>query len=134
LTTSWDERTIPKVEERRTHSRLLACIPAYLESTRDPQDLALIRDVSVRGARLFTRTSLPNGMPVHLQLYIGGEAEAPKHANGHVVRADRRDVALSDVWSWEVGVEFDSPIEGYEHEIEELSKRQEEIGILKPKS
>ena len=122
------------MEERRTHARMLACIPAYLESTRDPQDLALIRDVSVRGARLFTRTSLPNGMAVHLQLYIGGEAEAPKQARGHVVRADRRDVALSDVWSWEVGVEFDSPIEGYEHEIEELSKRQEEIGILKPKS
>jgi hypothetical protein len=122
------------VDERRTHSRRLACIPAYLESTRDPQDLALIRDVSVRGARLFTRTGLPNGMAVHLQLYLGGEAQPPKQATGHVVRADRRDIALSDVWSWEVGVEFDAPIEGYEDEIEALSRRQEEIGILKPKS
>jgi hypothetical protein len=73
-------------------------------------------------------------MPVHLQLYIGGDAVAPKQASGHVVRADRRDIALSDVWSWEVGVEFDAPIEDYEDEIEALSRRQEEIGILKPKS
>jgi hypothetical protein len=121
------------VNERRTHARLLACIPAYLESTREAHDLALIRDVSVRGARLFTRTRLPPGEPVHLELYISGEGSPPRLASGKVVRSDRRDIAVSDVWSWEVGVEFDAPIEGYEADIEQLSRYQESIGVVKPK-
>src|ERR1051325_2586120 len=75
-----------RVDERRAHTRLLACIPAYLESKRDEQDLALIRDVSVSGARLLTRTKLPAGVPIHLALYMGAEGTAPKLANGRVVR------------------------------------------------
>jgi hypothetical protein len=122
------------VDERRAHTRLLACIPAYLESKRDEQDLALIRDVSVSGARLLTRTKLPTGVPIHLELYMGAEGAAPKLASGRVVRADRRAIAVSDVWSWEVGVEFDEPIAGYEREIEEISRHQEALGILKPSS
>jgi hypothetical protein len=122
------------VDDRRAHTRLLACIPAYLESKRDAQDLALIRDVSVSGARLLTRTSLAAGATVHLELYMGAEGSSPKLASGRVVRADRRAKSVSDVWSWEIGVEFDAPIHGYEHEIEQLSRHQEELGIVKPSS
>jgi len=122
------------VEERRVAARRIACIPAYLESSNDPQDLALIRDVSARGARLFTRAKLPHGLAVHLLLYVRGEGEAPVPANGRVVRADRRDIELSDVWPWEIGVEFDAPLEETDGEIEALSQRQQALGIIKPSS
>jgi hypothetical protein len=122
------------VEERRTASRLIACIPAYLDSIQDEHDLALIRDVSTTGARLFTRTKLPIGLSVRLELYVRGDAGTPSEAMGHVVRSDRRDLALSDVWPWEVAVEFEAPLEDAEHEIEALSERQLAMGIVKPPS
>ena len=122
------------MEERRTASRLIACIPAYLDSIQDEHDLALIRDVSTTGARLFTRTKLPIGLSVRLELYVRGDAGTPSEAMGHVVRSDRRDLALSDVWPWEVAVEFEAPLEDAEHEIEALSERQLAMGIVKPPS
>ena len=127
--------SIPRqVDERRAHIRLLACIPAYLDSTRDTHDLALIRDVSLSGALLLTRTELEAGVAVTLELYLGGDAEPPKHATGRVVRVDRRPPEVSDVWSWEVGVVFDANIQGYEQELEEISRRQEALGIVKLRS
>jgi hypothetical protein len=122
------------VEERRTSSRLIACIPAYLDSIQDEHDLALIRDVSTSGARLLTRTKLPVGLSVHLELYVRGDAATPSEVSGHVVRSDRRDIALSDVWPWEVAIEFEVPLEDAHHEIEELSERQLAMGIIKPPS
>jgi len=71
---------------------------------------------------------------VTLELYLGGDTAPPKRAGGRVVRTDRRAPEVSDVWSWEVGVVFDAPIEGYEREIEEISRRQEALGIAKLRS
>lgn len=119
------------MEERRTNSRQLTCIPAYFESKRDSQDLALIRDVSVTGARLYTRVKLEPNEAVTLHLYLGPESSPPRKTEGSVVRVERRDPAQSDVWTFEVGVVFASPITAYESEIEELCKRQEAAGILK---
>ncbi|HEX4473518.1 MAG TPA: PilZ domain-containing protein [Polyangiaceae bacterium] len=118
------------MDERRSHSRQLTCIPAFFESKRDAQDLALIRDASVSGARLFTRTRLELDEPVNLRLYLGRESDPPRQAIGRVVRAERRDPAQADVWSWEIGVEFSEAIDGYEREIAELCQRQEAAGIL----
>ncbi len=122
------------MEERRTASRLIACIPAYLDSKQDEHDLALIRDVSTTGARLLTRTNLPIGQSVHVELYVRGDAGTPSQATGRVVRSDRRDIALSDVWPWEVAIEFEAPLEDADHEIEALSERQLAMGIIKPPS
>jgi len=122
------------VEERRTAARRIACIPAYLDSMRDEQDLALIRDVSARGARLFTRTELSVGLAVHLRLYVRGDSAPPNEARGRVVRSESRDIAVSDVWPWEIAVEFEAPLEDDGEEIEALSQRQLELGIIKPPS
>jgi hypothetical protein len=119
------------MDERRAFTRQLTCIPAYFESRRDPKDLALIRDVSISGARLFTRLKLAVDDPVSLHLCLGQEADPPRKANGRVVRVDQRDPALSDVWGWEIGVEFDVAITPYADEIEDLCKRQEAAGVLK---
>jgi hypothetical protein len=119
------------MEDRRLHARQLTCIPAYFESKADSQDLALIRDVSVTGARLYTRVRLEQNHVVTLHLYLGEETEPPRQTTGHVVRVDRREAALSDVWGWDVGIVFDTPIAAYEKEIAELCRRQELAGILK---
>lgn len=119
------------MEERRSSDRHLSCIPASFESQEDSQDLALIRDVSTKGARIFTRTELALGDRVTLHLYLGKQAESPRSASGRIVRADRREPELSEVWRWELGVEFDVPITEYEKEIEDLTKRQQAAGVLK---
>jgi hypothetical protein len=119
------------MEDRRTHARQLTCIPAFFASKEESQDLALIRDVSVSGARLYTRIRLDPGHLVTLHLYLGEETSPPRQAAGHVVRVDRRDAALSDVWGWDVGIVFDDPISAYEAEIAALCARQEAAGILK---
>ena len=134
MTDARKQRTIRSVEERRTASRLIACIPAYLDSIHDEHDLALIRDVSSTGARLLTRTKLPIGLSVHLELYVRGDGGTPTEASGHVVRSDRRERAVSDVWPWEIAVEFEAPLEDADHEIESLSERQAAMGIVKPPS
>jgi len=118
------------MEDRRSFSRQLTCIPAYFESKADPQDLALIRDVSTSGARLLTRGKLELDETVTLHLYLT-ETDEPRKASGRVVRVDRRDLNVADVWGWEIGVEFDIAITPYEKEIEELCRRQEEAGVLK---
>jgi len=119
------------MEERRTNSRQLTCIPAFFESKRDSQDLALIRDVSVTGARLYTRVKLDPEDSVTLHLYLGPESSPPRKTEGRVVRVERRDPTQSDVWAFEIGVVFAAPITAYESEIEALCKRQEAAGILK---
>lgn len=119
------------MDDRRSFSRQLTCIPAHFESRSDPEDLALIRDVSTSGARLYTRAKLELGETVTLHLYLGLPSDDARKASGRVVRVDRRDAALADVWGWEIGVEFDVAITAYEKEIEELCRRQEAAGVLK---
>jgi hypothetical protein len=119
------------MEERRASGRQFTCIPAYFESRRDPQDLALIRDVSPTGARLYTRIRLAVDEELSLHLCLGQEDDPPRVAKGKVVRVDRRDPALSDVWSFDIGVVFEAPITEYTSEIEDLCARQEAAGVLK---
>jgi hypothetical protein len=119
------------MDDRRSFLRQLTCIPVHFESKSDPQDLALIRDVSVSGARLYTRGKLELDETVNLHLYLGLESDEPRKASGRVVRVDRRDLALADIWRWEIGVEFDVAITPYEKEIEALCRRQEAAGVLK---
>lgn len=114
--------------ERRTDVRKLSCIPAYVESNQ--QHLALIRDVSLTGALLFTRSKFEVGEPVHLSLYLAEGAKEARRADGRVVRAVER-AGDRDVWNYEVGVQFDEPIEQYADEIEKLRERQAKIGVLK---
>src|SRR6185436_16916929 len=77
-----------RMDERRSFTRQLTCIPAYFESKADPQDLALIRDVSTSGARLLTRAKLELDESVTLHLYLGGEGDEPRKASGRIVRVD----------------------------------------------
>ena len=117
--------------ERRSSSRQLTCIPAAFDSERTSRDLALICDASTTGARLFTQGELQLEEPVTLELFLGPGASERRRIEAKVVRVERRAAAVSEVWPWEIGVEFDEPITAYQKEIEELSRRQEASGLLK---
>ena len=119
------------MEERRNASRRLSCIPANIESKQDASHLALIHDVSSTGARLFTRAKLDVDDEVTLSLYLSPDQKPPREASGKIVRVTERDIDKSDVWRWEVGVEFHASIEEYAAEIEALIERQRKVGVLK---
>lgn len=119
-----------KSDERRRDPRQFSCIPAYVESKNETQHLALIRDVSPGGARLFVRNKLPVDEVVHLSLYLSGKDETPRPASGVVIRCEPRS-GPRDVWQYEIAVEFDTPIDDYADEISELTRRQEEMGLFK---
>ena len=116
--------------DRRSHSRQLSCIPASLGGTDEADGVAFIRDVSVTGARLYTRAKMELGAQVVLNLYLA-DSGGPRQAKGRVVRVEPGDPQRFELWSWEIGVQFDEPITAYEKEIEELSRRQQESGILR---
>ncbi len=119
-----------KSDERRRDPRNFSCIPAYVESKDEMQHLALIRDVSPGGARLFLRNKLPVDEVVHLSLYLSGDDDKPRPASGIVIRCEPRQ-GPRDVWQFEVAIEFDTPIDDYADEIAELTRRQEDMGLFK---
>jgi hypothetical protein len=117
--------------ERRSSFRQLTCIPAAFDTEKNTGDLALICDASTTGARLFTRGELKLEEPVTLELYLGPAPAEPKKVDARVVRVEKRPPTVSEVWPWEIAVEFDEPISAYQKEIEDLCRRQEASGILK---
>ena len=119
------------MEERRSHIRQLTCIPANLGKAQEADQVALIRDASISGARLFARSEMAIDEPVTLNLYITDDPKVSRPVRGRVVRVERRAREVADVWSWDVGVEFDEPITDYADEIEALCERQRDSGLLK---
>jgi hypothetical protein len=119
------------MQDRRSHPRQLTCVPASLESRWSAQDLALIRDASVSGARLFTEVRLEPNEEVLLNLFLEQDSETPRQVRARVVRCEPTDPQRVDVWAWQIAVEFLESIQGYEKELEELCRRQEQAGTLK---
>ena len=112
--------------ERRTEVRHLACFPADLQTNTT----ALIRDLSVSGAFLLTRVPMKIGEAIRLSLYLVGEQAAPVVADGRVVRHERRSSDCDDVWQYSVGVQFDSPLNDYQAEIQALASKQATLGFF----
>jgi hypothetical protein len=117
--------------ERRSSFRQLTCIPVAFDSEKSAHDVALICDASTTGARLYTRGELQLQEPVTLELFLKPAPTEPRRVDAKVVRVERTALAVSEVWPWEVAVEFDEPITAYQKEIEDLCRRQEASGILK---
>ena len=120
------------MDERRAVARQLTCIPAHVELPEaGGSQLALIHDLSIQGALLYTRLELDVGEAVELSLFLSSDDSPARPAAGRVVRCARRPIDRSDVWHWEVGLVFDEPITQYEDEIRQLCDRQRKIGLLK---
>lgn len=120
----------PSERERRGAPRQLSCIPAFVKTEEVSRQVAIIRDVSIRGALLFTRAKFAVDDDVALSLYISNDCKIARDVSGRVRRIERRTDDGTEVWPYEAGIEFDSPITEYEKEIEALNKRLEEEGVL----
>jgi Tfp pilus assembly protein PilZ len=115
--------------ERRTETRRLTCIPVELERQDEP-DLALIRNVSLGGALLYTRTECQIGDELRLHVHFTG-ADDGVPVDGTVVRVRPREHGRRDLWRFEIGVQFEAPLEAYQEQIRELAERQERMGLFK---
>jgi hypothetical protein len=113
-------------EDRRTNTRHIACFPAHVEvPENDHTQIALIRNVSVDGALLLTRSVYEVGKELSLKLFLSGDASVDPHdATAVVVRSGRRDVERADLWPFDAAVTFGEPLENLEDEIKQLAKRQ----------
>ena len=111
----------------RAAPRRLTCIPTDVETEHDPTQIAVIIDASVIGARLATAVKLTPGETVKLALYLADDERGPRPASGKVVRVEPRAKEIADLWMYDVGVEFDEPIDQYAEEIRKLSERQEDL-------
>jgi len=114
-------------EDRRANRRHVACFPAYVDVPEDDEArIALIRNVSVDGALLYTRHDYPVGAKLELALYLSGDADAAAHpAVAEVLRSSRREVDRADLWPFSAAVKFEEPLSALEPEIEQLAKRQQ---------
>ena len=115
--------------ERRSEERLLSCIPVSLE-VPDSTDLALIRDISRSGALLLTRTSFEIGEPLSLRLHLV-EASEGVPVQSRVVRVEPHSSQPNDLWHYEVGVQFEEPLDEYAEEIRVLGERQARLGLFR---
>lgn len=114
-------------EERRAAKRQLSCIPAYITGPAAEKALALIRDVSVTGARILTRAELDEGVPIDLELYLSGESSALT-ASGVTIRVEPNP--SNDQWRWQVGVRFEPAITEHAALIEAFTQSQREAKLL----
>src|SRR5262245_37649821 len=94
--------------DRRGSTRHLACFPAHILNAEDDSPRsALISDLSTSGALLMTRVRLDVGSPIKLTLYIAADTDDAPTATARVVRVEKRSIERSDVWPYNIAVEFD---------------------------
>ena len=112
--------------ERRRNERHVACVPVHIydQSRHDqpglPSHTALIRELSVSGAQILTRTMYEVGARIELDLFIR-DTENADPAAGRVVRCERRKER--GLWPIVVAIEFDEPLTAFESEIRELAAK-----------
>lgn len=117
-------------EDRRTDVRHIACFPAEIEPEDGEATLAMIRDLSVSGALLFSRSKLKVGSKVKLSLYILDDTN-PRVVYGQVMRSEKRSQELVDMWSISIGVKFDELLKDCEAEVKAVAEQQAKLGISK---
>ncbi len=121
-----------RARRQRGAPRQISCIPAYVNTDEKGRHIAVIHDVSLNGARLFTRAKFAVDDDVELSLYIGKAGDEPKKVRGRVARIAKRDSKTSELWPYEAGVEFEESIEQHSGAIAELTRKLAEQGVIRP--
>jgi hypothetical protein len=119
--------------DRRSVVRKVTCYPVHFElnsrgETASTGRIALVYDLSIAGALLYTRKKLALGEVI--RMHLDGFEPAPPMAtvDAKVVRCTRRPPERSDIWTFEVGVQFDAPVAELEATISELARRAPTAG------
>ena len=117
--------------DRRAHPRRVVCVAAHLETSgRVEPHFALVRDVSVTGALLLTRTRPKVGEVVDLQLIL----ELPGFPDeltvrSKIIRVQDQEEGQRDVWRYRVALAFEDDLEPHEELIEELAAQLDAAGL-----
>jgi hypothetical protein len=115
--------------ERRVDERHFACFPAHIQRPGGSTRMALIRDLSVSGALLYTRSRLAVGDELELNLYLREDATHFVPAPARVVRIEPLSADRSDVWHFRAAVCFAEPLCDCETEIKDIAARQAALGV-----
>jgi hypothetical protein len=118
--------------ERRRSARHIACAPAHIHDREGGKPhLSLIRDLSITGALIYTRTRLEVGDTVELTLYLeGADGDKGRPTRGEVVRFERRSNGV--LWPYLLGVRFDPSLDDIEPQVKALAEHQAKLGGLEP--
>jgi len=121
--------TEPPPSNRRHAPREVACFPAYVEYATSKKAVTLIADLAATGALLFVRGGhgFAAGDGVRLELHI--EAEKTRAVAGKVVRVEALPTKRVSVWTHQVAVEFESPIELDAEEQRTIREQCERLGV-----
>ncbi|APR77544.1 Hypothetical protein A7982_02891 [Minicystis rosea] len=115
--------------ERRADPRHFACFPAHIQRAGGSTRMALIRDLSVSGALLFTREKLVVGSEILLNLYLTEDMNQVHRVAAYVVRVTPLSGKRAEVWHHSTAVQFVAPLSDCEAEIKEIAARQEALGV-----
>lgn len=127
--------SIPPDSDRRRHPRCLVCTPVEVKpepSTFEPIEdhKAVIRDISVSGASFLTRVPLDQEDRLDLTIYLSRDEGGDSIKTGaRVVRVEHFEPERADVWTCQIAVAFDQPLDGHEQAIEELGERLRKAGL-----
>ena len=111
-----------KPSDRRADIRHQAVFPAEIE-TEGTTNIAVIRDLSVSGAQLLTRSKFKVGDAVKLSLYILDD-KTPRVVTGKIMRSSWRGSDYSDLWPNSVGIKFDEMLVDCEEEVKAVAEQQ----------
>ena len=115
-------------DERRVVPRHLACFPVHAKVEAKGNRIAVIKDISVTGALLLTRSQFEVGSGMELSMYLSGDPDGELTvATGEVVRTERRSKEVSDLWGFSAAVRFDEPLTHLEEQIKAVAKHQEKV-------
>lgn len=130
MTASESQREVRVAEsDRRVATRHLACFPVHVENDEARRRTAVIRDLSVTGARLLTRAHFQVGDRLTLSLYLSSDVAEARVVQGRVVRAEKRSYEEAQVWPHSVAVQFDEPLLDAEMEIRRIAAQQADLGV-----
>lgn len=116
--------------ERRWDARRPVCLPVDVEHPGDPSQMALVRDLSPKGAFLLTRLEVRQGEQLDLRIHFPAPAGARTAAvRAVVVRIEALPAARGDLWTSGVAVKFEPPLEGYDVEMEQFARMARDSGL-----
>ncbi len=115
----------PSASDRRVALRHQAFFPAEVDVGNGIKRPAMIRDLSVTGLLMMTVARVNIGDDITLHLYLTGNLSEARQVKGRVVRDERRNVEMSDMWPYAMAVQFaDAFPESELEDVRALAEKQ----------